>query len=229
MGRGQVRDVPLCEQVLRTLHKGQGAIPCPPLAPSTDPTTPATSLSPSAGVPSPSQSHSGGVRHGNSCPPCSWPMGVGSGRTCVAVGVHACSLCCPAAAQPLHAPPCIIAPRSHAQGLISVRNKVYICNAQLMVRVINHSSRLTRDMMDFPILTSLNHSQFLLPDLLGLSQKQWAQQCIAKSNLPTNQCHGASPRPHPPHRGVPGLSHQWRRHCGAGEPLPPPGALITSS
>lgn len=133
----------------------------------------------------PLQSHSRGIYHGDARPLCSWPawQWVSLPAACAA---------------PLPLSPCTLLrpsshPRSRAEGLISVGNKVYICNGQLMERVINHSRRLARDMMDFPILTSLNHNQFLLPDLLGLSQKRWAQQCVTKSNLPADWCRGQSP------------------------------------
>lgn len=57
---------------------GEGLVPRPPPASSADPTTPAMSLSPSAGVPSPSQSHSGGVCHRDPLPlfPGPWVLAV---------------------------------------------------------------------------------------------------------------------------------------------------------
>lgn len=96
----------------------EGLVPRPPPAPSADPTTPAMSPSPSAGGPIPLAEPLWGCPSWGPPPPCSWPVGAGSGRAHVAVGVRACSPCCPAAAQPLRAPPGIIAWRSHAQGLI---------------------------------------------------------------------------------------------------------------
>lgn len=170
MRRGAVHDVLHCELVLGV--PGQDAIP--------HPTPLAMSPSPWAGIPTPAAL---GIHCG--APHVPWVLAQGHSA--------------------LHAPPCITVPCCHGQAPTQAGNKVCICNLpwpaptqagntvcvsnrQLMVRVINHSSRLARDVMDFLIPTPLNHHQFSPSRTAGAEPE--GMGCITQSNLPPNWCCG---------------------------------------